>query len=206
MPRLTRDSIFHELGHCFVAAHYGRPAGQFDIYATLSESQFVLPEGKQCLIHVHSIYAPSDRALPGWEKPAFAIALGGEMIERIYRGQSLDWIIENEHTNVADFFEGSLHQNDYTKANYLLAHVPGDAATIARECITEVFNVLSPALSDIAAEANRIEGWVSEAWLSGKESGACSLVPTPRSHWIAKSFVSGRSGLHVCLATDFPKT
>jgi hypothetical protein len=192
------------MGHCFVAAHYGCPADQLDIYATLSGSGFVLPEGKQCLTHVRSIHDRSGDALPGWEKQSFAIALGGEMIERIDRGQSLDEIMAYDQANVAALFAGSLHQGDYVQANYKLSRVPGDLVIVVHECMLEVFNALQRALLDIRDQANLIESWVSEAWSLEAESFARSLVPTPTNHWIALSVVKGRSGLHLRLATDFP--
>ena len=186
------------------AGHYSSPADQLDIYATLSGSQFVLPEGKRCLTHVRSIHGRNGDALPGWEKQSFAIALGGEMIERINRGQSLNEIVANDQANVAAFFAGSLHQGDYVQANYKLSRVSGDPSTIVRECLMEVFNALQRALPNVRNQANLIESWVSEAWPSEAQSFARSLVPTPTFHWIALSVVKGRYGFHLRLATDFP--
>lgn len=192
------------MGHCFVAAHYGCPADQLDVFATLVNSQFVLPEGRQCLTYVRSIHNQRNDPLPGWERQAFAIALGGEMIERINRGQSLGEIMESGRANVADFFEGSLHQNDYVNANYKLSRVPGDPVIVVRECMLEVFAVLERALPDIKTQTSLIESWVSEAWSSQTESFARALDQAPSSHWSALSAVKASNIVHLRLATEFP--
>jgi hypothetical protein len=141
--------------------------------------------------------------LPGLEKPAFAIALGGELLERINRGQTLEPVQTGGRTNLAELFAGSRHEYDLVVARRNLADLikvnEDHPSKIVTDCAIEVFEVLRRARAEIAIEAERLLEWIADVWASRSETGTRKLKPTKTSHWTTLAYTRGRDGLSVFL-------
>jgi hypothetical protein len=191
------------MGHCFVAHHYQYPPDLLEIYAMLQDEEFVLPPGKQCKTTVKRIFKENGGPLPGWEKPAFAIALGGEIFERITRGQELADVVPDGSTNIEALFRDSPHDYDRVMADAMFGRLrgvtegrPGEMVTA---CAVEVFQVLQAAKREIMAEASQLSSWVAELWVAANDQGSRRLKPTAASHWTTLCYVRGSDDLSIFL-------
>jgi hypothetical protein len=200
--RFTRDSILHELGHCFTAAHFGCEHMDLEIHTTLADGRFVLPEGRRSETHLPLIHDEgTGDALRGWERASFAIALGGEIVERMVAGATLEDIMRDGSVSIDGFFSESIHDGDRISAVRKLAFMnPASPAATVVECLADVYNVLRDAMPEIEREVDRVEGWILEGWNSANDSEGRTLEPCGLIGWTALSFVRGRHALSLFLA------
>lgn len=169
----------------------------------LQDEEFVLPPGKQCKTTVKRIFKENGGPLPGWERPAFAIALGGEILERIARGQELADIVPDGSTSIEALFRESPHDYDRVMANAtfgsLLMVTESQPGEIVTACAVEVFQVLQATKREIMTEASRLFSWVTELWQATGQNGSRRLEPTAASHWTTFCYVRGRDDLAIFL-------
>jgi len=157
--------------------------------------------GKTCKTTVLRIYGENREPLPGWERPAFGIALAGELLERMTQGQTLAEIAPGGSTNIEALFSESDHTSDRVMAcasfGWLLKATEGRPVDIVTDCVVEVFQALQAAQREITAEASRLLSWVTELWPAAGKNGSRRLEPTAASHWTTLCYVRGRDDLHI---------